>query len=171
MTERKGVVMINGNPLTLLGNELKVGDTAPDFEVLDQDLKPVRLSLFKGKPLVIVSVPSIDTAVCDLETKRFNKEASRLSNDVQIITISMDLPFAQKRWCDDTATKDVHLYSDYRDANFGNAYGVLIKELRLLARTIFIVDGKGKISYIQYVKETTDEPDYDDVLEGIKKAI
>jgi thioredoxin-dependent peroxiredoxin len=138
--------------------------------VLDQDLKPAKLSSFKGKVLVIVSVPSIDTSVCDLETKRFNKEAKKLNKNVQIITISMDLPFAQKRWCEDTSTKDVHLYSDHRDANFGNAYGVLIKELRLLARTVFIIDSKGKIGYIQIVKETTEEPDYDDVLEGISKA-
>jgi thiol peroxidase len=171
MAERKGVVMMGGNPLTLVGNELKVGDMAPDFEVLDHTLKPVGLASLKGKVAVITSVPSLDTTVCDLETKRFNREASRFNGNIQFVTISMDLPFGQKRWCEETSTKGVKVYSDHRDASFGNAYGVLIKELRLLARTIFIVDRNGKIVYIQYVKETGDEPDYDDVLEGVKKAI
>ena len=171
MAERKGVVVVRGNPLTLLGNELKVGDTAPDFQVLDHELKPVNLSAFRGKIVIITSVMSLDTLVCDLETKRFNTEAKRLGKDVAVLTISMDLPFAQKRWRDETASKDVHVYSDHKDGSFGSAYGVLIKELRLLARTVFIIDRKGKISYIQYVKETTDEPDYDDILEGIKKVV
>lgn len=171
MAERTGVVFMKGNTLTLLGKELKVGDLAPDFEVLDNELKTVKLSSLKGRVLVISSVQSLDTVVCHMETVRFNAEASKLGQDVKIVTISMDLPFAQKRWADETASKNVLLLSDHKEANFGNNYGVLIKELRLLARTIFIVDRQGKISYIQYVKETSDEPDYDDVLEAIRKTV
>jgi thiol peroxidase len=171
MAERTGVVTTRGNPLTLIGNELKIGDIAPDFEVLDINVKPVRLSAFAHNVLVISSVPSLDTAVCDMETKWFNKEAGRLGKNIQVITISMDLPFAQKRWREETSSKDVNLYSDHRLASFGMAYGVLIKETRLLARTIFIIDREGKIRYIQYVKDTSEEPDYDDVLEGIKQVM
>jgi thiol peroxidase len=170
MTERTGIIFAKGNPLTLLGQELKVGDNAPEFEVVNQELKPVKLSFLKGKVVVISSVASLDTQVCHLETVRFNAEAKKLASDIKFITISMDLPFAQKRWCEETSTRNVQVLSDYKEAAFGTAYGVLIKESRLLARTIFIVDRQGKISYIQYVKETTEEPDYDDVLEAIKQT-
>jgi len=171
MAERTGVVLMQGNPLTLVGNELKVGDVAPDCTVLDHALKPIKLSSFKGKIVVIASVPSLDTQVCHLETVRFNSEAKRLGPDIKMVTISMDLPFAQKRWCEETATKNVRVLSDYKDGSFGNAFGVLIKELRLLARTVFVIDSQGKIRYIQYVKETTEEPDYDDILMAIKKIV
>ncbi len=170
MSERTGIIKMKGNPLTLVGNEIKVGDIAPDFEVLDENLKPVKLSSFKGKTVVIVSVPSVDTPVCDLEARRFNKEAGKFGNDIVILTISMDLPFAQVRWCAGAGVENIKLLSDHRDASFGNAYGVLIKELRLLARTIFIVDQKGIVQYIQYVEETTEEPEYNKVLEAIKKV-
>jgi len=170
MTERTGIIFMKGNPLTLLGQELKVGDKAPDFEVVGQDLKPVKLSSLKGNVVVISTVPSLDTQVCHLETVRFNAEAKKAKSDIKFVTISMDLPFAQKRWCEETSTKNVQVLSDYKEASFGIAYGVLIKELRLLARTIFIIDRQGKISYIQYVKETGEEPDYDEVLEAVKQV-
>ncbi|MEW5923434.1 MAG: thiol peroxidase [Candidatus Zixiibacteriota bacterium] len=171
MSERKNVIKMKGNPLTLVGHEVKVGDVAPEFTVLDENLGPVKLSSFKGKTVVIVSVPSIDTPVCDLETRRFNLEAAKLGDKVAILGISMDLPFAQKRWCGAAGVDKVKMLSDYRDASFGENFGVLIKELRLLARTVFIIDAKGKVAYIQYVEETTTEPNYDDVMKALKKVV
>jgi thiol peroxidase len=167
MIERAGIITMKGNPLTLVGKELKVGDLAPDFEVLDNDLAPVKFSSFRGKICVISSVPSLDTPVCDMETRRFNEEAGKLGADTQILTLSMDLPFAQKRWCGAAGVDKVITLSDHRDASFGTAYGALIKELRLLARIVFVVDGEGVIRYIQVVKEQTEEPDYDAVLEAV----
>jgi thiol peroxidase len=167
MDERKDAVTMRGNPLTLLGKELRVGDTAPDCEILDTDLSPVKLSSFRGKVCVIASVPSLDTSVCATETKRFNEEASKLGADVVVLTISMDLPFAQKRWVEDAGAEAVRTLSDHRDAAFGTAYGVLIKELRLLARCVFVVDAEGVVRYVQLVKEITDEPDYDAVLSAV----
>jgi thiol peroxidase len=168
MTERAGAIMFGGKPATLLGNELKVGEEAPDFAVVGNDLKPVRLSQFKGKVVVIASVPSLDTPTCDLETRRFNAEAAKLGPDVVILTVSMDLPFAQKRWCGAAGIDKVITVSDHRDASFGTAYGVLIKDLRLLARAVFVVDRQGTIRYIQLVKETGTEPDYAPVLQAVK---
>ena len=169
MEERAGVITMKGNPLTLVGKELKLGDPAPDFEVLDNDLTPVRLSSFKGKVCVVSAVPSLDTPVCDMETRRFNDEAGKLGADVRILTISMDLPFAQKRWCGAAGVDKVVTLSDHRDASFGTAYGVLIKELRLLGRAVFVLDIEGTVQYIQIVKEVTDEPDYDAVLAAVNK--
>jgi thiol peroxidase len=169
MEERAGVITMKGNPLTLMGKELKVGDPAPDFEVLDNDLAPVRLSSFKGKVCVISAVPSLDTPVCDMETRRFNEEAGNLGSDVRILTISMDLPFAQKRWCGAAGVDKVITLSDHRDASFGTTYGVLIKELRLLGRAVFVLDREGTIRYIQIVREVTDEPDYDAVVEAVNQ--
>jgi thiol peroxidase len=171
MTERTDVVRTKGNPLTLVGNEVKVGDMAPDFTVLNEDLQPVKLSDYRGKVVVIVSVLSIDTGVCDTETRRFNREAEKLGKDVAILGISMDLPFAQKRWCGAAGVDSVRMLSDHRDASFGNAFGVLIKELRLLARTVFIIDRNGKIQYVQYVRETSEEPEYDHVLDALRKVL
>lgn len=168
MIERKDIVTIHGGPLTLIGNELKIGDKAPNVVLLDNDLKPVELSKFKGKKVIISAVPSLDTPVCDIETKRFNKLASELDKNVAILTISMDLPFAQKRWCGAGDIKNVITLSDHKDASFGTLYGVLIKELRLLARTIFVIDHEGIIKYIQTVKEVTNEPDYKEVIEAVK---
>ena len=170
MSERKGAVTMRGNPLTLVGNEVKVGQAAPDCTLTGNDMSPVKLSAYRGKVCVISSVPSLDTSVCDLETRRFNQEAAALGDDVQILTISMDLPFAQKRWCGAHDIQAVITLSDYRDAAFGMAYGVLIKELRLLARCVFVVDREGKIRYIQLVKEVASEPDYAAVIEAVKKA-
>ncbi|MBW2608928.1 MAG: thiol peroxidase [Deltaproteobacteria bacterium] len=171
MDERKGIVTMKGNPLTLIGKELQVGDPAPDFEILGNDLSSVKLSSFKGKVTVISSVPSLDTSVCDMETRRFNEEAGELDENVQILTISMDLPFAQKRWCGAAGVNRVITLSDHRDASFGTAYGVLIKELRLLSRAVFVLDREGMIRYIQIVKEISDEPDYDAVLKAVNRLI
>ena len=171
MKERSGAITMRGNPLTLVGNEPKVGDAAPDFEVLDNDLSPVGLSSFRGKVCIISSVPSLDTPVCDMETRRFNDEAGKLGPDVSILTISMDLPFAQKRWCGAAGVDKVITLSDHREAAFGTAYGVLIKELRLLARAVFVVDREGIIQYVQLVKEVSEEPDYDAVLDAVKKLV
>jgi thiol peroxidase len=159
---------MKGSPLTLVGHEIKVGDAAPDVELLDNDLSPVKLSSYKGKVCIITSVPSLDTRVCDLETRRFNQEAGDLGDDFRILAISMDLPFAQKRWCGAASVDRVITLSDHREASFGKAYGVLIKELRLLARTVFILDREGTVRYIQIVKEITEEPDYDAVLQAVK---
>jgi thiol peroxidase len=171
MTERKGAVTMKGHPLTLIGNEVRVGQPAPDFTALDAGLAPVALSSLPGKVVVIASVPSLDTSVCDIETRRFNEEAGRLGPDVQVLAVSMDLPFAQKRWCGAAGVKNVLTLSDHRDAAFGRAYGVLIKELRLLARAVFVVDRGGVIRYIQLVKEIATEPDYAAVLEAVRKAL
>ncbi len=169
MKERTGIITMKGNPMTLVGNEVKVGDGAPDFVALDNALAPVKLSSFRGKTVVISSVPSLDTPVCDMETRRFNQEGGKLSADIVILTISMDLPFAQKRWCGAAGVTRVQTLSDHRDAAFGTAYGMLIKELRLLARAIFIVDKNGVIRYIQVVNEVAKEPDYEAVLNTLKK--
>lgn len=169
MKERTEMVTMKGNPLTLVGNEVKVGDEAPEFEVLSNDLSPVRLSSFRGKVCIVSSVPSLDTPVCDTETRRFNEEAQKLSSDVAILTISMDLPFAQKRWCGAAGVTGVQTLSDHRDASFGTAYGVLIKELRLLARAVFVVDRNGVVQYVQLVKEITQEPDYETILTAVRK--
>jgi thiol peroxidase len=171
MEERKGLVTFMGNPLTLLGPALKAGDKAPNFNVLDNNLNPVQLSSYKGKVCILSSVPSLDTPVCDLETRRFNQEAATLGSDVAVLTLSMDLPFAQKRWCGAAGVDKVTTLSDHRDASFGTAYGTLIKELRLLARCVFVVDRDGVIRYIQLVKEIAQEPDYAAVLDAVKKLL
>jgi len=171
MKERSGAITFKGTPLTLLGNEMKVGDAAPDCELLGNDLSPVRVSSYLGKVCILSSVPSLDTPVCDMETRRFNQEAGGLGDDVAILTISMDLPFAQARWCGAAGVDKVLTLSDHRDAAFGEAYGVLIKELRLLARAVFVADRKGVIQYIQLVKEMTEEPDYESVLAAAKKLM
>jgi thiol peroxidase len=171
MQERSGVITFQGNPLTLLGAELKVGDSAPDAILLSNDLSPTQLSSYKGKVCVISVVPSLDTPVCDMQTRRFNEEAGNLGDNVAILTMSMDLPFAQARWCGAAGVDKVATLSDHRDAAFGEAFGVLIKELRLLARAVFVVDKDGAIQYIQLVKEVTEEPDYNAVLEAVKKLV
>ncbi len=171
MKERTGLVTMKGNPVILLGNEVKVGDTAPDFEVVDNGLAPVKFSSFRGKVCVLSAVPSLDTPVCDMETRRFNSEAGQMAEDVQILTISMDLPFAQARWCGAAGVSRVTTLSDHRDAAFGSAYGVLIKGLRLLARAVFVVDRQGVIRYVELVKEIATEPDYAAVLEAVKKCV
>lgn len=170
MADRAGVVTFLGNPLTLTGNEVKLGDKAPEFQVVDNDLGAKGLLDYKGKVVVLSAVPSLDTPVCDLETRQFNEEAAKLSDDVVILTISMDLPFAQKRWCGAAGVTRVTTLSDHRDAAFGQAYGVLIKELRLLTRAVFVVDKGGIVKHAQVVKEITHEPDYEAVLKAIKAS-
>jgi len=171
MEEHTGSITMRGNPLTLQGKELHSGEPAPDFEVLDNNLQPVKLSNYRGKVCVISSVPSLDTPTCDMETRRFNDEAGKLSSDVVILTISMDLPFAQKRWCGAAGVERVITLSDHRQAEFGAAYGMLIKELRLLARAVFVVDQSGIIRHIQLVKEIAEEPDYDAVIQAVKELL
>jgi thiol peroxidase len=169
MPERKGLVTMKGKPLTLAGNEVKAGDAAPDFVLVANDLSEVKLSSFRGKVVVISSVPSLDTGVCDRETHRFNEEAVKLGGDVRVLAISMDLPFAQKRWCAAAGVDHVTTLSDHREASFGRSYGVLIPELRLLARAVFVVDRQGKVRYVQLVKELATEPDYDAVLAAVRE--
>ncbi len=171
MQEHDGIVTMKGNPITLMGTELQVGDKAPDFVAIDNDLNPVSFDSFRGKVCIVSSVPSLDTPVCDMETRRFNDEAGRLDDNVEILTISMDLPFAQKRWCGAAGVDKVQTLSDHRDAAFGQAYGVLIKGLRLLARAVFVVDKEGTIRYRELVKEIASEPDYDAVLKAVKELV
>ena len=166
--ERTGVVTFKGNPLTVIGPEIKVGAKAPDFQALAQDLSPVGLGQFKGKALLISVVPSLDTPVCDAQTRRFNEEAAKLPS-LEILTVSMDLPFAQKRWCGAAGINRVKVVSDHQDASFGRGYGVLIKELRLLSRAIFLVDGGGMIRYVEYVPEVTSHPNYDAALAAVRQ--
>lgn len=169
MPEQPNVVTMRGKPLTLVGDEIKVGDKAPDFEVIDTSLSPVKLSSYTGKIVVIVSVPSLDTPVCDLETRKFNQEAAQLSEQVIVLAISMDLPFAQKRWCGAAGVSNVTTVSDHRNASFGLAYGLLIKELRLLARAVIVVDQRGIIRYLELVKEIANEPNYEAVLKAVNQ--
>src|SRR5512133_3231819 len=168
MQEKKGVITFKGNPFTLLGPELKTGNKAPDFTVVDNGLAPVSLASYKGKIKVISAVPSLDTPVCDTETRRFNQEAATLPENVVVLTVSLDLPFAQKRWCGAAGIDRVTTLSDYRERSFGNAYGVVIKELVLLARAIFVIDANDTIRYIQIVPEVTTEPDYAAVMAAVK---
>lgn len=167
MAERPGIITMKGSPLTLVGQELQVGDLAPDFEVIANDLSRFKFSTLKGTGCVISAVPSLDTPTCDIETRWFNEEAAKLGPEVAILTISMDLPFAQKRWCGAAGVDRVKTYSDHREAAFGMAYGVLIKELRLLARAVFVVDKTGALRYMQLVKELANEPDYGEVLTAV----
>ncbi|MDN5709585.1 MAG: thiol peroxidase [Planococcus sp. (in: firmicutes)] len=156
------------NPVTLPGNEVKVGDQAPDFTVLSNSLEPKTLQDFKGKVLLLSVVPSLDTGVCSDQTKRFSEEAASLGEDVEVLTVSCDLPFAQKRWTEINGVDSITTLSDHRDLSFGEAYGLTMQELRLLARSIFVVDKDGKVAYVEYVAEGTDHPDYDKALEAVK---
>lgn len=162
-------VTFKGNSVTLVGPELKVGDAAPDFTVVDNSLSPTTLATFEGKVKIVSAVPSLDTPVCDTETRRFNQEAAALPGDVVVLTVSADLPFAQKRWCGAAGIDKVVTLSDYRDRSFGLAYGVLIDELKLLSRSIFVIDRKNVIRYIQHVPEVTQEPDYAAVVAAAKE--
>ncbi|RHW40749.1 thiol peroxidase [Neobacillus notoginsengisoli] len=162
-------ITFKGNPVTLLGSEVKVGDQAPSFTVLANDLSEVTLEDSKGQVRLISVVPSLDTGVCDAQTRRFNEEAAKLDN-VKVLTISVDLPFAQKRWCGANGIENVQTLSDHRDLSFGEAFGVAIQELRLLARAVFVVDSNDKVTYVEYVSEATNHPDYDAAIEAAKKA-
>ena len=167
--ERRGAVTMRGNPVTLVGPEIKVGDKAPNFNALETLGAPITLDNLKDKVKVFNVIVSVDTPVCDAQTRRFNEEAAKLPGDVEILAISMDLPFAQKRYCGAAGIDKVKTVSDYRDASFGQAYGVLIKENRLLARAVFVVDKDNTVQYAEYVKEVTQHPNYDSALSAIKK--
>ncbi|MGE4297804.1 MAG: thiol peroxidase [Desulfovibrionaceae bacterium] len=168
MNERTGVITFKGNPLTLVGTPVAVGQKAPGFTVLANDLSLKTLADFAGKTVVISAVPSLDTPICDLQTRRFNQEAAALGGNVVILTLSMDLAFAQARWCGAAGADRVVTLSDHRDASFGMAYGLLIKELRLLARAVLVVDRTGVVTYQEVVKEMASEPDYAAALAAIK---
>lgn len=170
MTERPGAVTLRGNPFTLVGAELNPGQKAPDFTVLSNDLKPFTLASSAGKVRILSVVPSLDTPVCDAQTRRFNEEADKLPG-VEILTISMDLPFAQARWCGAAGVKNVKTLSDHRDASFGTAYGTLIKELRLNARAIFVVDKDDTVRHVEYVKEVAEHPNYEAALAAARRLI
>ena len=167
MTERQETFM-GGNPITLLGPKLETGEKAPEFTVLDIDLLPKHLDDYTGKIKIISVIPSIDTGVCSVQTTKFNEFAAGFDDDVVVLTISMDLPFAQKRWCGAEGTDRVEVLSDHREASFGEAYGVLIKELRLLNRAVFIIDKTDTVRYIEIVTENHEHPDYERVLEALK---
>lgn len=164
-------VTFQGNPLTLVSDQPNVGDSAPDATVLANDLSPVSLSQYKGKVVVLTSVPSLDTPVCDTETRKFNEAAGALGDSVAVLAISVDLPFAQARWCGSAGIENVTTLSDYNQLDFGKAYGLAIEELRLLARAVFVVDADGTIRYKELVEELTNEPDYDAALGAVKELL
>ncbi len=171
LKENKGVVAFNGTPLTLLGETIQVGDTAPDFTAIGRDSKPVSLSDFKGKTVILSVFPSIDTGVCAMQTKRFNKEATALSENVTVLTLSKDLPFALGRFCAAEGIDRIHTLSDYMQSEFGRKYGFLIKENMLLARGVVVINPEGKVVYVEYVKELTTEPDYEKALNAAKSTL
>ncbi len=168
-------VTLRGNPIELEGTPVEVGQKAPDFKVVATDLSVKSLNDYSGRVLILASLPSLDTPVCDLEARKFNEEVTKLSGDVSVLIISMDLPFAQKRWCGvsgvDPESKKVITLSDHRFASFGTNYGVLMKDLRLLARAIFVVSKDGTIRYKEIVPEVSSEPNYDAILDSVKKLI
>lgn len=172
MTQKKtGVITFKGNPMTLLGPELKVGAAAPEFKVVDNGLQPVTLADSQGKVRLITVVPSLDTPVCDTMTRKFNEETSKLPENVVVYTISLDLPFAQKRWCGNAGIEKVKTLSDYQERSFGLNYGLLIDELKLLARAVLVIDQKGTIAYQEIVKEVTAEPDYTAALAAARALL
>ena len=167
--ERPGATTMRGNPLTLIGPELKAGDAAPDFSVIDSSLKPVTLKDTGSSVRIISVVPSLDTPVCDAQTKRFNEEAAKLPG-VDILSVSMDLPFAQKRWCGAFGVDKIKMLSDHRDGSFGSHYGTLIKELRIESRAIFVLDRSNTVRHAEYVKEVAEHPNYDAALSAARTA-
>lgn len=169
--ERTGVATIKGNPITLIGPELKVGDQAPDFTINKDLTTGASLSDYEGKIKLISVVPSLDTSVCDAQTRRFNEEAAKLGDHVAVLTISVDLPFAQSRFCSVAGIENLDTLSDYKFRSFGQSYGVLIKELQLDMRSIFVVDEKNTIRYVEYLKEMTVHPDYEAALSAVKALI
>lgn len=171
MTERPAATTLKGNPMTLLGDELRVGDAAPDFSLKANDMSDKSLADYAGKVKLISVVPSLDTPVCETETRKFNEAASGLGDGVVVLTVSVDTPMAQKRWCGAAGVENVECLSDFKDHSFGPAYGVRIKEVGLLARQIFVVDADNKITYTQLVGEVADEPDYDAALAAAKAAM
>ncbi len=168
--ERTGAATLKGNALTLLGPELKPGDRAPEFDVVDTNLTPVNLKQTGSSVRIVSVVPSLDTPVCDAQTKRFNDEIAKLPG-VEVITVSMDLPFAQKRWCGAFGVDRVKMLSDHKSGSFGTAYGTLIKEMRIESRAIFVLDKDNVIRHVEYVKEVTDHPNYQTALQAARALI
>src|ERR1700679_2055785 len=166
--ERPAATTLRGNPLTVVGPELKTGDKAPDFQAVDDSLKPVDLNATGHSVRIFSVVPSLDTPVCDMQTKRFNEEAGKLP-DLKIYNVSMDLPFAQKRWCGAFGVDHIKMISDHRTGSFGEHYGTMIKDLRIESRAIFVVDKDNVIRHVEYVKEVADHPNYEAALEVAKK--
>jgi thiol peroxidase len=171
MKERKGAVTSNGQPQTVIGEALKEGDKAPDFRLLAGDGSARTLRDFEGKPLLVNVVTSLDTGICDAQSRRFDQEALKLKGKVNFITVSADLPTAQKRWCNEAAAETIQVLSDHYDMNFGNAWGTHVKELRLEQRSVFVVDASGVVRYVQYVPEIAQHPEYDDVLAALQKVV
>jgi thioredoxin-dependent peroxiredoxin len=169
--ENKSVITFKGNAMTLVGKQVSVGQKAPDFNLTGNDLSAVSLKSSAGKVRIVSVIPSIDTPVCDLQTKRFNDEAGKLGAKVAVLTVSMDLPFAQKRWCGAAGATSVQLLSDYKDHSFGIAYGARIKELGLLTRAVFVIDSNDTLQHVEYVSEVTSHPNYDAALAVAKKLI
>lgn len=167
MKESSVKVTFAGNPLTLLGNEIKVGDKAPDFVAVGAGLVPVKLSDFAGKKVIIAVYPSVDTSVCAAQNRRFNAEVNQLS-DVVVLSVSCDLPFAQSRFCAAEGLENIKTISDHKDLDFGGKYGFVIKELRLLARGTVVIDQSGIVKYVEYVPEVTNEPDYAAAMDVVK---
>ncbi|MFK3938239.1 thiol peroxidase [Alkalihalobacillus sp. NPDC078783] len=157
------------NPMTILGTEVQVGQKAPDFSVLANDLSEYRLADAKESIKLISVIPSIDTGVCDAQTRRFNEEAGSVEN-VEVLTISVDLPFAQKRWCAASGLEHVQTLSDHKDLAFGKAYGLVMEELRLLARAVFVIDTAGTLVHVEYVSEATNHPDYEKAIAAAREA-
>jgi len=169
MEKRTGVITFAGGPLTLVGPEVKVGQQAPDFTLLDNELNVKTLADFDGKVKVISVVPSLDTGVCDAQTRWFNQDVTKLSDDVVVLTVSMDLPFAQARWCGAAGVNNVITLSDHKDASFGQNYGFLIEELRLLSRGVVVINKDNKVTYVEYVPEVTNPVNFDAVCGRAKK--
>ncbi len=169
--ERQGIITFKGNPFTLVGQPVACGDAAPDFRVVDNALQPVTLASSSGKIRLITVLPSLDTPVCDTMTRTFNQQAAELPENVAVYTISLDLPFAQKRWCGNAGIERVATLSDYQERSFSLNYGLLIKELKLAARAVIVIDAADRISYLQIVPEVTAEPDYAAALAAVKKLL
>jgi len=171
MPERSGVITFKGTPMTLVGNEVKVGQQAPHFTLTANDMSDLVCRQFHGKVQVISVVPSLDTPVCATQTRTFNERAAGLSADVVILTVSVDLPFAQKRFCGAEGIERVITASDYRYGIFAEQFGVQIKELGLLTRAVFVIDKNGQVTHVEYVPEVTNEPDYDAALQAVQAAL
>jgi thioredoxin-dependent peroxiredoxin len=168
--EHDGLVTMKGKPLTLLGTQIKVGDKAPDFKAVDASFKPVTLSDFKGRTVLISAVPSLDTGVCSIQTKRFNEEAARQPNYVEMLTISEDLPFAQKRFCETEKIDRIKVLSDSVWRDFGAKYGIIIKDMGLLSRSIWVIGPDGNVVYKELVGDLSHEPDYAAALRALKSS-
>lgn len=171
MTERTGELTFKGNPLTVIGEQLSVGDQAPDFSLIANNLSTTTLGDSAGKARLISVVPSLDTGICDAQTRRFNEEIANLGDNVVGYTVSADLPFAQSRWCGNAGVKNVVTLSDHKDMSFGDTYGTHVKELRLEQRAVFVVDANGVVQYAEYVPEIAQHPDYDAALAALQKVV